>query len=33
MASFQAKVVWKRKEKKKKRKIKNCHSVPFLPDG
>ena len=30
MASFQAKIGW---EMPKKRKNKNCLSVPFLPDG
>ena len=30
MASFQAKIGWKRRRKREK---KNCLSVPFLPDG
>ena len=30
MASFQAKIGWKRR---RKRENKNCLSVPFLPDG
>ena len=30
MASFQAKIVWKRTRKSEN---KNCLSVPFLPDG
>ena len=30
MASFQAKIGWKRRSK---RENKNCLSVPFLPDG
>ena len=30
MASFQAKIGWKRR---RKRENKNCISVPFLPDG
>ena len=30
MASFQAKIGWKRG---RKRENKNCISVPFLPDG
>ena len=30
MASFQAKIGWKRP---RKRKNKNCRSIPFLPDG
>ena len=30
MASFQAKIVWKRP---RKREIKNYHFVPFLPDA
>ena len=30
MASFQAKIGWKRG---RKRENKNCLSVPFLPDG
>ena len=30
MASFQAKISWKRPRKKEN---KNCLSVPFLPDG
>ena len=30
MASFQAKISWKRR---RKRENKNCLSVPFLPDG
>ena len=30
MASFQAKISWKRP---RKRKNKNCLSIPFLPDG
>ena len=30
MASFQAKISWKRRRKREK---KNCLSVPFLPDG
>ena len=30
MASFQAKIGWKRR---RKRGNKNCLSVPFLPDG
>ena len=30
MASFKAKIGWKRR---RKRENKNCLSVPFLPDG
>ena len=30
MASFQAKIGWKRR---RKRENKNCLSVPYLPDG